>query len=74
MEIAENLICSDLTTDPGLENRDYGRRDTSLWPRGTLYSQKLALTSLTIGCRSVDIVLSRTQATEFFSLQLISSY
>jgi hypothetical protein len=29
------------------------------------YPQKLALTSLTSGGRSVDIVRSRTQATEF---------
>jgi hypothetical protein len=31
----------------------------------TLYQQKLALTSPTSGGRSVGIVLSRTQATEF---------
>jgi hypothetical protein len=37
-----------------LENRDY-----------TLYPQKLALTSLTSGGRSVGIVRSRTHATEF---------
>jgi hypothetical protein len=49
----------------GLENREYGRRDPSRWPRGTLYPQKLALTSLTSGGRSVGIVSSRTQATEF---------
>jgi hypothetical protein len=49
----------------GLENRDYGRRDSSCWPRGILYPQKLALTSLTSGGRSVGIVRSRTQATEF---------
>jgi hypothetical protein len=49
----------------GLENRDCGRRDSSRWPRGTLYPQKLAVTSLTNGGRSVGIVLSRTQATKF---------
>jgi hypothetical protein len=27
-----------------LENREYGRRDPSRWPRGTLYPPKLALT------------------------------
>jgi hypothetical protein len=27
-----------------LENQDYGRRDSSLWPCDTLYPQKLALT------------------------------
>jgi hypothetical protein len=41
------------------------RRNPSRWPRSTLYSQKLALTSPTIGGRSVGIVRSRTQATEF---------
>jgi hypothetical protein len=30
-----------------LENREYGRRDPSRWPRGALYPQKLALTSTT---------------------------
>jgi hypothetical protein len=49
----------------GLENRAYGCRDPSPWPRGALYSQKLALTSLTGDSRSVGIVRSRTQATEF---------
>jgi hypothetical protein len=53
----------------GLENREYGRRDLSRWQRGTLYPQKVALTSLTSGGRSVGIVRSRTQSTEFsFSL------
>jgi hypothetical protein len=33
-----------------------------------LYPQKLALTSPTSGGRSVGIVRSRTQATEFFSV------
>jgi hypothetical protein len=44
----------------GLETRQYGRRDTSHWRRGTLYpNKKLALTSPTSGG------LSWTQATEF---------
>jgi hypothetical protein len=48
----------------GLEIREYGRRDSSRWPRGTLYAKKkLALTSLTSGGRSVSIVRLRT---EFF--------
>jgi hypothetical protein len=51
-----------------LENRDYGRRNPSRWPRGTLYQQKLALTSPTSGCLSVGVVRLRTQATEFLSL------
>jgi hypothetical protein len=49
----------------GLGNREYCRRDPSCWPRGTLYQQKLTLTSLTSRCPSVGIVRSRTQATEF---------
>jgi hypothetical protein len=40
---------------------EYGRGD----PRGTLYPLKLALTSPTNGGRSVGIVRSQTQATEF---------
>jgi hypothetical protein len=44
----------------GLENRDYGRRDSSRWQRGTLYPQQLTLTSLTSGGHSVGIVRSRT--------------
>jgi hypothetical protein len=43
----------------GVENRQYGRMDPSRWPRGTLYPQKLALTSPTGGGRSVGIVRSR---------------
>jgi hypothetical protein len=38
----------------GLENREYGRRDPSRLPRGTLCPQMLALTSPTSGCRSVS--------------------
>jgi hypothetical protein len=40
----------------GLQSREYGRRDPSRWPRGTLYPQKMALTSPTRGGRSVGIV------------------
>jgi hypothetical protein len=47
------------------ENREYGRRDPSRWPRGTLYPQKLAITSPTSGGRLVSIVCSRTQTMEF---------
>jgi hypothetical protein len=49
----------------GLESREYGRRDPSRLPRGTLYPQKLALSSPTSGGRSIGIVRSSTQATEF---------
>jgi hypothetical protein len=45
----------------GLENREYGRRDPSSWPRGTLYLQKLVLTFLTSAVRSVGIFHSRTK-------------
>jgi hypothetical protein len=48
-----------------LENREYGRKDPSSWPRGTLYPQKLAITTPTSGGRSVGIVRSRTQTMEF---------
>jgi hypothetical protein len=54
----------------GLESREDGRRSPSRWPRGTLYSQKLTLTSPTSGGRSDGIVRSLTQATEF-SLVLV---
>jgi hypothetical protein len=49
-----------------LENREYGRRDPSRRPRGTLYPQKLAITWPTSGGRSVGVVRSRTQTMEVF--------
>jgi hypothetical protein len=49
----------------GLEEQEYGLRDTSRRPRGTLCPQMLALTLATSGGRSVGIVRSQTQATEF---------
>jgi hypothetical protein len=52
----------------GLQSPEYSRRDPSRWRRGTLYPQKLALTSQTSGGRSVGIVHSRTQATELIFL------
>jgi hypothetical protein len=52
----------------GLENREYGREDPLLWPRGTLCSQKLALTSPTCGGRWVGIVRLRTKIMEFVCL------
>jgi hypothetical protein len=48
-------------------NRDYGRRDPPRWPRGTLYPQKLTLTSPTSGNSSVGIVRSRNKAMELVS-------
>jgi hypothetical protein len=50
----------------GLESQEYGSWHPSHWPRGSLYPQKLVLTSTTSGGRSVGIVSSRTQATEIF--------
>jgi hypothetical protein len=44
--------------------------DPSRWLRGTLYPQKLALTLPTSGGRSVGVVCSRTQATEFFGASM----
>jgi hypothetical protein len=49
----------------GLESREYGRKDPSCRPRGTLYPRKLALTSPTSGGLSVGIVRSRTQTMQF---------
>jgi hypothetical protein len=57
-----------------LENREYGRRDSSRRPRGNLNPQKLALTSPTSGGRSVGIVRSRTKATEFVFLLLLTLF
>jgi hypothetical protein len=64
MSIIEELL-GRKSSASGLESRDYGRRDLSRWPRGSLYPQNLALTSPTSGGRSVGIVRLLTQATEF---------
>jgi hypothetical protein len=48
----------------GQEIQEYILKDPSRWPHGTLYPQKLALTSPTSGGHLVGIVRSRTQATE----------
>jgi hypothetical protein len=56
------------TSGFGLENLEYGHADPLLRPHGTLYPQKLALTSpASSGC-SVGIVRSRTKASEFVCL------
>jgi hypothetical protein len=55
-----------------LEIREYGCWDLSRWPHGTLYPQKLALTSPTRGGRSGSIVRSWTQVTEFSFIHLMS--
>jgi hypothetical protein len=51
---------------PWFRYREYGRRYPSRWPRGTICSQKLELTSPTSSGRSVGVVRSRNQASEFF--------
>jgi hypothetical protein len=59
------LVYNEVMRDnSGLENREYGHGDPLRWPRDTLYPQKLALTSLTSGGRSVGIVRLKTKATE----------
>jgi hypothetical protein len=58
------------SSSSGLENWNYGYRDPSRWPHGTLYPQKLALSSPTSGGCLVGIVRSRTRATEFSLLLL----
>jgi hypothetical protein len=73
----ERGLLSLVSTIEELRERDYGCRDPSHWPRGTLYPQKLPLTSPTSGGRSVCIVRSRIKATEFCSVldaHLISSF
>jgi hypothetical protein len=49
----------------GLEILEYGRRHPLYWPRDTLSPQELTLTWPTSASRSVDIIHSRTEATEF---------
>jgi hypothetical protein len=58
---------TDRRSQYNFDYREYGRRDPSRWPRGTLYPHKLAITSPISGDRSVGIVRSRTQTTEFSS-------
>jgi hypothetical protein len=55
------------SSETGQENRDYGRRDPLLRPRGNLYPQKLILTPPRSCGRSVGIVRSRTQRLLRFS-------
>jgi hypothetical protein len=55
----------------GLESREYGRRDPYANHMAPPNPQKLALTSSTSSGRSVSIVRSRTQATEFVCLMLV---
>jgi hypothetical protein len=58
-------------TEPDLENREYGSRDPSHWPRGTLYPQKVG-TSFADKRRSLaGIVRSRTKATELLVIIIV---
>jgi hypothetical protein len=50
----------------GSVNEINGRGDPLLWPRDTLYPQKLALSSPTSGGRSVGILRLRTTGHGFF--------
>jgi hypothetical protein len=52
-----------ISSGSGLGSLEYGRKDPSRRPRGTLYPEKLALTSTISGGRSVRIVRSRTKVT-----------
>jgi hypothetical protein len=61
----EKNICPETGSGSCQENREYGRRDPSRLPRGTLYPEKLEITSPTRGGSSVGIVRSRTQNMEF---------
>jgi hypothetical protein len=54
-----------------VEIREYGCRDPSWWPRGTLYPQKLTLTPMTSGGRSVGIIRLRTNATKSVRLNTL---
>jgi hypothetical protein len=45
------------SSSSGLEIREYDHMDPSRWQRGTIYPQKLALTSLISGGRSVGYSL-----------------
>jgi hypothetical protein len=53
----------------GLESREYGLRNPSRWPRGTLCGANLAVTSPTSDDRSVGILRSQTHSRKFFWLQ-----
>jgi hypothetical protein len=56
----------------GLQSRKYGRRDPWRWPSGTLYSQKLALTSPTRGGGSVDIALGLRPRSQLGNVLVLS--
>jgi hypothetical protein len=55
----------------GLEIREYGRRDPSRWPRGTLYPQKVGTNrGRSVGLRPRSLVYSLPQFHAFVLLSL----
>jgi hypothetical protein len=58
----------------GVEIREYGSRGPSRCPHGTLYPQRLALTSPKRGVRSVGIVRSLTQDRVCFFCFFVSQW
>jgi hypothetical protein len=70
---AQLHLNSSLVSNSGIVSREHGRRNPSHWPRGTFRPQKLAQISPTCGGRSVGIVRSWTQATDF-GLVLVSNF
>jgi hypothetical protein len=56
----------------GLEIREYGCADPQRWPRDTIHSQNLSLTSPKSCGRSVGIVRSRTKETEFIFVLFVT--
>jgi hypothetical protein len=50
----------------GLENREYGRRDPSRWPRSTLYPQKLSENVLPVQFGTSSLYLTRNKKFQIF--------
>jgi hypothetical protein len=73
VSITEELL-GRKSSGSGLETREYDCRDPPRWPRYTRYMQKLTLTWLRNGGRSVGIVRSRTKATGFSFLSLVLTW
>jgi hypothetical protein len=73
MSTTEGLLERE-SSGSSLENRNYGRRGSSALILNPLYPQKLVLTSPTSSGRSVGIVRSRTNGTEFsFSATFVAT-
>jgi hypothetical protein len=65
MSTTEELLGRE-SSGAGLKSREHGRKDPSRLPRGTLYTQKLALILPTRGGRSVGIVRCGLRPRSFF--------